>query len=603
MKYRVNGPFPALRSGVALAGLFLFSACTGSVEGNMNMPPASGGSASGGTGSTPTAGTGSTATGGSGMIVGPDGQMIPCDGSAVSDAKRLVRLSFNQVSNTVHSLLGDTFGQKVDADFEIGAESAIGRTFPPLASPREGGMINKTIWPTNDQIASAAGTYTLANLNAVTACGAAPTDECAQAFVKTFAEKAYRRPLTPAEITSLTQVYTEVKGVYTTVPEAIQHSVYAIMQAPQTLYRTEFGTNQAEAGPLTSSEIASALSYFLTDGPPDAALLDAAKQNKLASAADIAPHVERILMTPAARKNLEGAMFSYFKLDNLATVKIDDAAFTHGTAAKPYTGVRESSYREAELFFANTLWAGPLSGLLNAKKSSMNTTLAAFYGIALPSPPADETTFVPVDLPATRAGLLTQAGFLASNSRPDVPSVVARGLVVNAALLCATNPPFPTAPGLLADIASAKTMLATATSRAQSEYRTKTPPCLGCHLNFDAYGLALDNYDAIGRYRTMDPEGRPIDSSVTLPPSAGGAVATDTIDMETQIAKQPGFASCVAKNMLNWALAEGSQLSPNSCATQSVVVGFSGSDKSFSALLREVAVSQAFTNRNAGAAQ
>ena len=595
MKYGVIGRFPALGCGFAVAGLLLFPACTGSVSGN-GSPNANNG------GANSSAGLGSVPTGGTGMIQGGNGP-IACDGSPVSDAKRIVRLSFNQVSNTVHSLFGDTFGQKVDADFEIGAESAVARTFPPLASPREGSQIGKTIWPTNDQIASAAGTYTLANLNAVTACGAAPTDECAQAFVKTFAEKAYRRPLTPAEVTSVTKVYTEVKGFYATVPEAIQYSVYAIMQAPQVLYRTELGANQAEAGPLTSSEIASALSYFLTDGPPDQPLLDATKQNKLASAADISPHVDRILMTPAARKNLEGAMFSYFKLDNLATVKIDDPAFTNGTAAKPYTGVRESSYREAELFFASTLWAGPLTGLLNAKKSSINTTLAAFYGITLPSPPADEATFVSVDLPATRAGLLTQAGFLASNSRPDVPSVVARGLVVNAALLCATNPPFPTDPALLDSIASAKTALATATSRAQSEYRTTTAPCLGCHLNFDAYGLALDNYDSIGRYRTMDPEGRAIDSSVTLPASAGGTLAKDTIDMETQIANQPGFASCVAKNMLNWALAEGSQLTPSSCAAQSVAVSFSGSDKSFSALLREVALSQAFTNRNAGAAQ
>src|SRR6185503_19309121 len=158
--------------------------------------------------------------------------------------------------------------------------------------------------------------------------------------------------------------------------------------------------------------------------------------------------------------NLEGAVFSYFKLDNLATVKIDDMAFTNGTMAKPYLGVRESSYREAELFLQSTLWNGPITGLLTAKKSSINTTLAKLYNITLPSTPADESTFVPVDLPPTRAGLMTQVGFLASNSRPDVPSVVARGLVVNAALLCATNPPFPTDANTTALIADAKTKLA-----------------------------------------------------------------------------------------------------------------------------------------------
>src|SRR6185369_4350505 len=125
----------------------------------------------------------------------------------------------------------------------------------------------------------------------------------------------------------------------------------------------------------------------------------------------------------------------------------------------------------------------------------------------------------------------------------------------------------------------------------------------GCHLNFDAYGLALDNYDAIGRFRTMDPQGRPIDASVTLPSNAGGGLAQDTIDMETQVANAPGFASCVAKNMLNWALAEGSALTPGSCPATAVAVNFNSGDKSFSTLLREVAVSDAFMNRNAGAAQ
>ena len=175
--------------------------------------------------------------------------------------------------------------------------------------------------------------------------------------------------------------------------------------------------------------------------------------------------------------------------------------------------------------------------------------------------------------------------------------------MINAALLCAVNPPLPTDSTTAAAIADAKTKLATATSREQSAYRTSTAPCLGCHRNFDAYGLALDSFDTIGRYRTMDPEGRPIDPSVQLPDSAGGQMAKDTLDMEAQIASAPGFASCVAKNMLNWALAEGSQLTPTSCAVQSVNVGFNGGDKSFTALLREVAVSQAFTNRNAGAAQ
>src|SRR6478609_10298592 len=329
------------------------------------------------------AGTGANATAGAG--VGPGtGSSGTCEGSAVTDSKRVVRLSFNQFSRTIHSLLGDTFGAKADADFEIGAESPTARTFPPLSSPQEGSTITTGIWQKVDLIASAAGSYALANLDQVTGCGATPSDACAEAFVRSFAEKAYRRPLTATEETSILQVYSEVQGIYG-VPEAIQHSVYAIMQSPQVLYRTELGDAKDQAGPLTAYELAASLSYFLSDAPPDSELLTAASQNKLSSSDEIGAQADRILAMPIARKNLEGALFSYFQVDNLATVKIDDPMFTSGTQAKPYTGVRESSYHEVELFLANTLWSGPLTALLTSRKSWVNTTLASLYGITLPA--------------------------------------------------------------------------------------------------------------------------------------------------------------------------------------------------------------------------
>lgn len=577
-----------LLAGVTIVALAL--GCSKSGETDAGTPSEA---SSGGAG----AGTSPSATAGAGAAAGAVGSGA-CEGGVVSDSKRVVRLSFNQLSRTIHTLLGDAFGAKADADFEIGAESPTARTFPPLSSPQEGSTITTGIWQKVDLIASAAGNYALANLDQVTGCGAAPSDACAEAFVRRFAEKAYRRPLSATEATSILQVYSEVKGIYGT-PEAIQHSVYAILQSPQLLYRTEIGESKDQAGPLTSYELASSLSYFLSDSPPDSELLSAAQQQKLLSPTEISAQVERILATPAARKNLEGALFSYFQVDNLATVKIDDATFTSGSQGRPYTGVRESAYHEVELFLANSLWNGPLTGLLTAKKSWLNTTLASVYGVTLPGV-TDENQFVETAVPANRGGLLTQVGFLAANSRPDVPSVVARGLVVNKSLLCQTNPSFPTDPALIAKIEEAGTMLASASERERAAYRGQTPPCSGCHRTFDAYGLALDSYDSIGRYRTMDPQGRPIDPSVTLPALFDSQQVADAVAMQNAIAQHPGFASCFSKNMLNWALAEGSQLTPTSCATQAIVSGFSASDKSFPALLREIAISKAFTERNAG---
>jgi uncharacterized protein DUF1592/uncharacterized protein DUF1588/uncharacterized protein DUF1595 len=594
---RVSLPsLPVLLASASVALLALGCNVADGSAGGVPPGPGAGGAAAGAGTGVPAGGSGTAGVGSA------SGGARTCEGSDIADGKRVVRLSFNQISRTIHSLLGDTFGAKVDADYEIGPESPTARTFPPLSSPQEGSSITTGLWQKVDLIAAAAGSYVLANLNQVTGCGATPTDACAEAFVRSFAEKAYRRPLTATEATSIVQVYSEVKGIYGTIPEAVQHSVYAILQSPELLYRTEIGDSKDQAGPLNSYELASSLSYFLSDGPPDAELLTAARQNELSTSAGISAQVDRILAMPAARKNLEGALFSYFQVDNLATVKIDDPAFTSGTQAKPYTGVRESAYHEVELFLTNTLWSSPLTGLLTAKKSWLNTTLANLYGVTLP-PQKDENQFVETVLPETRGGLLTQVGFLASNSRPDVPSVVARGLVVNKAMLCQTNPTFPTDPALVAQIEEAGLKLAAASERERADFRANTAPCFGCHRTFDAYGLALDRYDIIGRHRTVDPQGRPIDASVTLPALFNNEVAADAVAMQNQIAQNPGFSACFSKNMLNWALAEGSQLTPNSCATQAIVSGFQAGDKSLTSLLREIAISKAFTHRNAGGSQ
>jgi hypothetical protein len=585
----------ALGFGVAVASLALVSACGKSAK---NDGPATANGDPGGAGDTGDAG-GARSVGGA--DAGGAGE-VACDGDTVVLPKRIVRLSFNQLSSTIRALFDDTLGQQIDRDFEIGTGAPSARSFPPLASPREGAVIGTTLYPYYDRIAAAAGEYTLAHLDTITPCGAEPTEACASAFVTAFAERAFRRPLTEAETISLAKFYTEVKGNARTVAEAIQYTLYGLLQAPQLLYRTELGADQAQAGPLTPYELASELSYFLTDGPPDQALLDAAKRGELTTRSEITPHVARILLTSSAQKNLEGAMFSYFRLDNLTTVKVADRGFTNGTSDRPYLGVRESAYRESQLFFENVLWGNPLGELLTARTSAINTTLAALYGITLPKTPADEAEFVHVELPATRGGLLTQVAFLASRSRPDGDdSVVGRGLAINASLLCATNPPFPDDPTIVEDVM--KRPGHSASAREQAEYRSDTEPCGDCHRLFDAYGLSLHTYDLIGRYRTTDAQGRQIDASVTLPANAGGGLAKDAIDMARQIADSPAFTSCVAKNIFNWALAEGAYVTPSSCSTQSVVAGFEASEKTFSDLLREIAVSEGFTRRLAGVSQ
>lgn len=520
--------------------------------------------------------------------------MADCTGTDAVSAKRLVRLSFNQIANTLGSLVDSALGSDIVAEFEL--VDASHRAFPPLQSPREGNSFTDQSWSAADQIAQYAGEYVVTNLETLTSCGAEPTDECALAYLTGLAQKAYRRPLTSAETERLTTLYnTTFKGAGASVTESIQYGVYAIFQAPQFLYRTEFGMDANAAGPVTQLELASMLSYFLTDDAPDGLLTAAAEQGALSTPEQIGAHVDRILASPAAKTNLEGAMMSYFAYPNLESQIIQDDAFTGQ--------MRQSMYREAELFLKRALWEQPLSEMLVSRKGYVDATLAPLYGLEV-FPPVGATpyvdTFYEVELPENRTGLLTQAGFLANRSRPDHTSVVGRGLLIKNAFLCTETPlPSESITEIINQLLAEKP---NATERELAEIRAETPGCASCHDSFDPYGLALDTYDVLGRYREMDDHGRPIDPRVTLPEVVGGGDAANIVEVATKLAASGAFARCMGQNLVNYALADVSAgaATIESCATKRVAEAFATTDGTFPALIKTVVTSAAFRDRIQG---
>jgi hypothetical protein len=171
-------------------------------------------------------------------------------------------------------------------------------------------------------------------------------------------------------------------------------------------------------------------------------------------------------------------------------------------------------------------------------------------------------------------------------------------------VLCNVNPAFPTQ--LAADIAKASSLLANASEKEKAAYRAdKTRPCSGCHPNFDPYGLALENFDTIAQYRTMDSAGRPIDAAVTLPPMAGCAKVNGAVEMAAAFTMGDTFTNCMVRNVMGYALAQTTVgVSTDSCATRAVVNRFNAAgEKTFTSLVREIAVSQTLAARNAGGMQ
>jgi hypothetical protein len=375
----------------------------------------------------------------------------------------------------------------------------------------------------------------------------------------------------------------------------VQYSVYAALSSPHFLYRTEFGTGGATtAGALTPYEIASALSYFLSDAPPDAPLLEAAAQNKLLAPADIGAQVVRIAAVPQAKQNIYTALMAYFQFSRALDVVIPGRTDFYQDAA----------YHEAELFLNNTMWTAKIGDLLTSRKTWINAQLAGVYGVAFPPPGAtlDANMFAQVELPDNRAGIFTNLAFLVSRNKPtgdaQAESVVGRGLLVNEAIICQENPPFPEELGPAIDAVSQT--LVGKSEVEKSKYRTTNAPCMSCHAGFDAFGLALESFDEVGKFRTMDEGKFPIDPATTLPPTAGGGMAKNAADMAAQIVSSGAFAKCMSKNMIAYALAEPVELKTKSCSTEAVATALQATDQTFVSLLKEVAVSKTFTNRNAG---
>jgi hypothetical protein len=560
-----------------------------------------------------TGGTAGSGVGGSGATAG----VAPtnCEGSPVTTQKRVVRLTDNQIVNTYTALFTDATAMFAGEEILPATQ----RAFPPLATAAR--EIDQAAWDLRSRAATRARTHVATNIATVTPCGATPSDSaCGLSAVLAFAEKAYRRPLTPAETASYNTLWTELTTTNGgSVAEAIQYGYSAVLLAPGFLYRTETGGDFTTEGAISPYELASELSYFLTDGPPDAMLLAAATANQLDAAA-IRTHASRILATQPARANLEAAMVGYFQLTTVPSVEINADTIPGFDLT---TGVRNSMYREGLEFFKNTLWQGTIGDLVTSRRTWINSQVAPIYGVTVPS--NDVNVFSEVMLPADRAGLLTLSPFLASKSRPVGTSVVGRGLAVNAALVCSENPLFPDGDKTIEDAIAAQEGWS---EKQKADERKNNALCRGCHSQFDAMGLVLENYDSIGRFRDEDPEGNPIDAAwitSTMPDSfaydqnGDGMVEATQVTGPLSLAQAllrdlPAWGSnaltrCMALNFINYALMDESQGSArasngvptDSCAVRAVTNQFAAaSDKSFSSLLVEIAASETLRSRKPG---
>jgi hypothetical protein len=210
-------------------------------------------------------------------------------------------------------------------------------------------------------------------------------------------------------------------------------------------------------------------------------------------------------------------------------------------------------FEETRLFLNDALWGagGSLGKALTSNKSFVNQSLADLYGVQFPGATPNE--FVEVELPADqRAGFLTHGSLLAGTARSDNTSVVARGLFVRTALLCLPRPP-PPPESVIAQVEAL--LAADLTERERADFRAMTSPCNGCHRSMDAFGLMLEKYDPIGRYRE-ELKGAPIDDTVDLESVGFPGTYEGVVDFVSEAAESRQFSACIARHLAVYATGE-----------------------------------------------
>jgi hypothetical protein len=552
--------------------------------------------------------------------VGPAGEgtlLTPvCDATdpaQVVESQRIMLLTSPQILNTVR-LISPTLAQNVVDNAIFNVTTEFQARFPPAKFESRKSIPNSTELTAFDLLAQTVGNYVRDNFAAVTMCATA-TDDCAVNWLNRIARKVYRRALTTGEqerFTGATGLYHTLRSqlangcqVTTTVEVATGNAIYGLFMTPQFLWRWELGNAQAaSAAPpglyLTDAELASNLSFFMNDNPPDDMLIEAAATGTLRT--NLAAHVDRLLQTQEARTWLTTIMRIYFTLNQLPAVGIDADLFPIVAGG----GVYGDMEQESKLFLNDVMWNGKVMDLITSRKTFLNSNLATMvYNVPMPAN-ATPTNFVETTLPADqRSGILTNAGFITRAYRTTGVGVVPRGLAVKALFLCLETPPPPDSiNGEGGPVDTQRKMLDMMTAREQVNARSTTPPCSACHPSFDPYGLVLDWYDVLGRFRTVDHLNQPIDGTTKLPADVGGATVHSAVELADELSKSTVFMNCMSKTLLQYGLTDTTVELPvpakmqRGCAAAGVANAVQRSSKqSFTDMARAVALSPAFVLR------
>jgi hypothetical protein len=405
----------------------------------------------------------------------------------------LRRLTAAQYGNTVHDLLGASIQlpTEFDPDDPAAIFSSVGG-YRITTSPAGVAKYEDAAYAIAHQVFADP-----ALTRSVVGCEVTRAD-CAATFVRAFGRRAWRRPLTDTEVARYTRLIADTAGLLGAPAAGFEYALAGLLQSINFLYLPEIGEVAQGHLRFTSHEMASRLSYLLTDSTPDPELSASADRNELVTPQGLKAQFERLVASPRAHAALVGFFGQLFDLADLDGLAKDGDVYPQASPAL-FTAMRA----EAERLIDQTalVQRGTLFDLLDVKSAFVDANLARLYGVAAPAAGA-ELVALPAD--GERGGILTSAAWLSVQAKPYSSSPTLRGVFLREKLLCQSVPPPPPAVNNVLPSPADRAGSAPKTTRQVLEEHRKSPDCAACHAVFDPLGVAFERFDGIGAYRTTE---------------------------------------------------------------------------------------------------
>ncbi len=369
--------------------------------------------------------------------------------------------------------------------------------------------------------------------------------EAATTIIQRFAERAFRRSVSRREVTEYLELFELASENGESFKESIKLALTGVLVSPHFLYRPELAPSTTnEEYQLDDYQLASRLSYFLWMSMPDDELFQLAKEKRLHRPEMLRQQVDRMLADPRAARSMETFLGQWLGFQSLGITVIPDPRTFRDAFTPP---VMEAMKAETAMMFASLVYNdGSLLQLLDSDETYLNDVLAQHYGIK----GVDGSEMRKVRLEdRNRGGLLGMGSILTATSNPGRTNPVSRGKWVLETLLGGRIPEAPPDAGILPETAG---QVEGQTLREEFEQHRRNPSCVDCHEKIDPIGFGLENFDAIGRYRTME-NGVPIDSTGIMP---DGSAFNGPVELKGYILaeKRDPFIRNVVERMLAYAL-------------------------------------------------